>query len=826
MKVLRWLIWAAVIVAVPLLILGVALVLRLRHAPIPVDVAAEKIRLALPRVSPELDWHVGGVDLAWGGWRRGIRVRARGTRLIDRSGKPVLQLPVVGVHLAIRPLLRGELTIGAVELIRPRLQLLRDAQGRLSLTVSSPKAKQQPDSGIAALEALRTVLQQQDGDLRHIVIKHGQIIITDEQLGGGWFVDRADVDLARTREGLAAAIDATMTVEHSTINLQAQASLGAPAPHVFEAAITVPELPVPALETLWPIGLSTKTRKWIVENITTGHVSRLHAELHSQLDLSDRPPKAPPRSRLERVTLQGGFEVEDISVRYLDTMPPATDIRARARIALDGLSFEVASAKLETIAIGPAHVRLDGLRRDQPRIVVDASTRGTLAETLAILDHEPLHVARSMKLDPAAAEGAMESQIKFDFSLKGPIDGKNLGLDARGKLRDVRLPDAFNSWTIDQADLEVAVDDDSVVVSGPARIAGVPLEAQWKEKLHGGGDPRREMSFAGTVSNEDRRNLGTALEWIDGPVPIEIDLTQGWDADPVIELRADLTDANVAGSFGLRKPTGDSGVLRARVRLEDDRVREIESLRFEAPETSILATAQRSESGWRSIDASGALRAAPFRFVLQPGEPSDTFALSSEDAAALVRVVGLYGEGRGGTLSIDGRVDLDDPQLAYDATVRVEDFVAGQAPTLAKILSLASFSGIQQVMTSQGIRFHQIAAAVSGNRDRIEIRDGAAAGKTLSLIIDGEADRGQNHLALNGTLAPDYYGLNRMLNRVPVLGKLLTDDGAGVMAVSFTIRGPFDKPEVKIDPLKTLTPGLLRQLGRLFEDQPPAVPGG
>lgn len=59
---------------------------------------------------------------------------------------------------------------------------------------------------------------------------------------------------------------------------------------------------------------------------------------------------------------------------------------------------------------------------------------------------------------------------------------------------------------------------------------------------------------------------------------------------------------------------------------------------------------------------------------------------------------------------------------------------------------------------------------------------------------------------------------NSLLGRIPVIGRLFSpEQGGGVFAASYRVRGPLDDPEATVNPLAALTPGFLRGLFGIFE---------
>ena len=104
--------------------------------------------------------------------------------------------------------------------------------------------------------------------------------------------------------------------------------------------------------------------------------------------------------------------------------------------------------------------------------------------------------------------------------------------------------------------------------------------------------------------------------------------------------------------------------------------------------------------------------------------------------------------------------------------------------------------------------------------DRVVTSDAVHAyGPAFGLTLGGRVDLGRSVLDLKGTLVP-VYAANRLLGSVPVLGKLWTGDGEGLLAVDYEVHGEFSDPTVEVHPLASLTPKFVRQLFEVFEKSP------
>ena len=72
--------------------------------------------------------------------------------------------------------------------------------------------------------------------------------------------------------------------------------------------------------------------------------------------------------------------------------------------------------------------------------------------------------------------------------------------------------------------------------------------------------------------------------------------------------------------------------------------------------------------------------------------------------------------------------------------------------------------------------------------------------------MDGYVEKNKL-ISVRGTLVPAST-LNKTIGSIPLLGKILVGNkvGEGVFGVSFKIKGPPNKLETSVNPIKTLTP--------------------
>ena len=115
-----------------------------------------------------------------------------------------------------------------------------------------------------------------------------------------------------------------------------------------------------------------------------------------------------------------------------------------------------------------------------------------------------------------------------------------------------------------------------------------------------------------------------------------------------------------------------------------------------------------------------------------------------------------------------------------------------------------------------GIGFARLSAKLVQTEQRIEIVEALAGGGSIGITARGWVERKTDVAEIEGTAVPAYT-LNRVIGAIPLLGTIITGgQNEGVVAADFRITGPLERPEVSVNPLSALAPGILRRIVRFF----------
>ena len=226
--------------------------------------------------------------------------------------------------------------------------------------------------------------------------------------------------------------------------------------------------------------------------------------------------------------------------------------------------------------------------------------------------------------------------------------------------------------------------------------------------------------------------------------------------------------------------------LSAQVRMEGERLLE--------------GTAEALTEGGRAVSVS-----------LRPDADKARLKVEAEDTGALLSALGWYRNMQGGLLRFNAAGPagaLDD----YEGSLIVKDFRIRDAPVLARLLAAASITGIGDALSGDaGLRFERLETPVRIGNRHIGLGSGRAFGTSIGVTFRGEFDRDRETVALDGVLVPVYF-VSRVLEKIPLIGGLLTGGGEGLFAATYELNGPVDAPRTKVNPLTVLAPGFLRGL--------------
>ncbi len=186
------------------------------------------------------------------------------------------------------------------------------------------------------------------------------------------------------------------------------------------------------------------------------------------------------------------------------------------------------------------------------------------------------------------------------------------------------------------------------------------------------------------------------------------------------------------------------------------------------------------------------------------------FRIDSNDAGATLKFLHFYKYMRGGSLTVEAKRGADKKIIGH---AKARNFNLVKTNILAKLLSLTSFSGILDMLSGDGIVFTHFDAPFEYTSSNLILNDAKAFGNVIGLSLSGGYNVKSQAINFSGLIAPAY-GLNTILGKIPLVGKLLSDSDGTVFAVNYDVKGNIASPIININPLSVLSPNSLKEFWR------------
>ena len=323
------------LLALAILAGGILAILLKDQAPLQLGFLTPYLERSLNEIDPNIKVKIAETLLTWSGWERPLDLRVRNVQISDAAGHSLANLPDLSVELSVPALLVGDIAPGAIDVVAPRLVVVRTEDGRMQLGFgqSEQEVKQPltPDLAAVLLQPARG-----PGHLRRIMIQQASVIVIDRRAGEVWRLPGVNFELRRSRFGAKAAVNATLLQKTGTAFLNAQ--------------LSVPAGEDPAAVNVEVAGLDPRTLAVLTK---IPEIERLRLTVGGALAALVARSGQVEELKFSLAAGPGAIELPDI---YTDPLPVAgANLRGRFfdgfnQLELDGASLTVTDGPTVTVS--------------------------------------------------------------------------------------------------------------------------------------------------------------------------------------------------------------------------------------------------------------------------------------------------------------------------------------------------------------------------------------------------------------------------------------------------------------------------------------------
>ena len=332
------------------------------------------------------------------------------------------------------------------------------------------------------------------------------------------------------------------------------------------------------LANYWPLGLSNNARYWVTQNIRDGKADT--AEINLDILV---PEGAKDQVRAREVF--GHLTYSDLSVHYLRPLPPVTGVSGEATFSDKEFVLHPQGGRLGKIAVGTGRIHITGLDAADQVIDIDLGLGGPMREVLELLDHERLDLVSGLGIDPAKTSGQAQGQLKFVFPLLADLEIEQVDITVSADLKDTVVGDLLLDKDLSEGQLQLALDNDGMQITGPMKLGALGMTVDWKESFKADAAVQtRVKAEVPRVAVADWAAFGlTVTPYLEGPAVAWITAAVDRKGTTRVEGSADLREAKLAFPIlGWNKAAGAPAAAEASLIFRQGRLDRVESFHIDA----------------------------------------------------------------------------------------------------------------------------------------------------------------------------------------------------------------------------------------------------
>ncbi|MEP3278672.1 MAG: AsmA-like C-terminal domain-containing protein [Stappiaceae bacterium] len=208
----------------------------------------------------------------------------------------------------------------------------------------------------------------------------------------------------------------------------------------------------------------------------------------------------------------------------------------------------------------------------------------------------------------------------------------------------------------------------------------------------------------------------------------------------------------------------------------------------------------------------------PLTVEIEPTENQRVLQANTGDAGKLLAFLDIYTKMRGGegvlSAALDegdnatGRIKLTEISIENDETVK--ELVGRQGRDEKRVHGTSIV--IRQAAEKGSADFAVMEMNFSLRDDLLIVEDAIVKGPVVGGTASGQLDLSTQTIKLSGTFVP-IYAVNSLFGKLPVIGQIVGGGkNGGLFAVTFALTGPIDDPQLRVNPVSALAPGIFRKI--------------
>ncbi len=353
--------------------------------------------------------------------------------------------------------------------------------------------------------------------------------------------------------------------------------------------VDVSDMAIEQLKDYWPQAIGTDSYDWITSQVKSGTISQLHVDVGGIMYGFDA-------FSLNR--LDGGFDVRNATIQYVDALPEVTGFDASAQFSRGRIDLDVERAQSAGLDIDGGKISMTELTGDTERARITTVVTGPFQKAMELIDQEPLNFTEVMNISPDNTAGVVRADLDFDFPLKETLTWGEVKASALAELKSVSIPEGLFGLDVDEGQLDLAIDNDGMTVAGELLLQNFPTVLTWRQNFDDTAPVKNRYELSVHVTDvQNITDLGIdvspfSADMIRGDVPLNVHVTESQEGLTELEARVGLGGVIMSiPVINWYKEESEPGEARVSIQLKDNKVTAIPKFAIETENLSVEGAA-------------------------------------------------------------------------------------------------------------------------------------------------------------------------------------------------------------------------------------------
>ncbi|HEX4272251.1 MAG TPA: DUF3971 domain-containing protein, partial [Rhizomicrobium sp.] len=353
----------------------------------------------------------------------------------------------------------------------------------------------------------------------------------------------------------------------------------------------VPAMAVRQLLTYWPLTLAPGARDWIDNNIFSGDIGPLDAQVNFAPGMMDQ-------DILPEDSVKLTFGMKNLEGNYVKGLTHATQVMGDAIMTGDTFRANFTSGRIGPLIVSHGSALIPNLHLKGTVGQFGVHIEGGMPDIMTLIDMKPLGYPTRFGIDPKQTGGTAAADLSFQVPMLADLPMDAVGISVKAQVNQFAVTLGGKTRLTDGA-VTFEIDNDHLHQVGVVSLADTRLNVDWTEDFKTQDSVTTKLAVKGNMTEAGRAALNINLQsFFHGTVPVTADMTGHRGSLLHADVTVDMTPATLSVPIvNLEKSPGQNATGHIGVNFGPGNAVQDETIRISGPGLNLNGTATFGKGG-------------------------------------------------------------------------------------------------------------------------------------------------------------------------------------------------------------------------------------